>query len=71
MRFNANHLRKARRSAGYKRAEDAAAQLGIAMLTLYTYERGDREPRAQLMADMAALYGCKVTDFYDRVEVPA
>ena len=53
------NYRKARESAGIK-AERAAAELGVSITTLFSWERGDTSPSANKLIDMAKLYGRKV-----------
>jgi transcriptional regulator with XRE-family HTH domain len=53
------NYRKAREDAGIK-AERAAAELGVSITTLFSWERGDTAPTANKLIDMANLYGQKV-----------
>lgn len=50
------NYRKARRDAGIK-AEVAAAQLGVSLSTLFNWERGDTNPDANKVKEMAEMYG--------------
>lgn len=49
------NYRKARVDAGIK-AEQAAAAMGISVSTLFNWERGDTNPDANKVKEMAALY---------------
>ena len=41
----------------------AADNLGITQGTLLSYEKGYREPKADMLSRMSELYGCQVGDF--------
>jgi len=49
------NYRKAREEAGVK-AERAAAELGVSITTLFNWERGDTNPDADKVKDMARMY---------------
>lgn len=49
------NYRKAREKAGVK-AERAAAELGVSITTLFNWERGDTNPDADKVKDMARMY---------------
>lgn len=53
------NYRKAREKAGV-RAERAAAELGVSISTLFSWERGDTSPTASKLVEMAELYGVSV-----------
>lgn len=53
------NYRKAREDAGV-RPERAAAELGISITTLFSWERGETSPNADKLVDMARLYDKKV-----------
>lgn len=59
--MNLKHLKQARENAGYTQIE-AANKLGISDSTLKHYEQGSREPKNQMIIDMAQLYHVS-TDF--------
>lgn len=50
------NYRKAREEAQIK-AERAAAELGVSITTLFNWERGETQPNARNVRDMAMLYG--------------
>lgn len=50
------NYRKARRDAGIK-AEVAAAKLNVSLSTLFNWERGDTNPDANKVKEMAEMYG--------------
>lgn len=52
---NQSNYRKARVDAGI-RAEHAAAEMGVSVTTLFSWERGDTNPGADKVAIMARLY---------------
>lgn len=52
-----NHRYKEARVKAGIRAEQAAAQLGISLTTLYNWERGDTFPDANKVVEMVKLYG--------------
>ena len=43
--------------------KDAADSLGITQGTLLSYEKGYREPKADMLRRMSELYACEVGDF--------
>ena len=43
--------------------KDAADSLGITQGTLLSYEKGYREPKADMLRRMSELYGCEAWDF--------
>lgn len=49
-------FREARQAAGIK-AEQAAAQLGVSVTTLFSWERADTSPSASSIIDMVSMYG--------------
>lgn len=51
-----NNYRKARMAAEVK-AERAAAELGVSITTLFSWERGDTKPNGDNICAMAKLYG--------------
>lgn len=51
----ARNYRKAREEAGIK-AERAAAELGVSISTLFSWERGDTSPNAEKVLEMCQLY---------------
>ena len=53
------NYRKAREDAGV-RPERAAAELGVSITTLFSWERGETSPNADKLVSMANLYGKKV-----------
>ena len=53
------NFRKAREEAGI-RAERAAAELGVSITTLYSWEKGLTSPDADKLVEMTKLYGSKV-----------
>lgn len=55
------NYRKARRDAGVK-AEQAASALGVSITTLFSWERGDTNPSAERLVELAKLYGV-TTDY--------
>lgn len=54
-----NNYRKAREQAGI-RAERAAAELGVSITTLYSWEKGLTSPTTDKLIDMSKLYGARV-----------
>lgn len=53
------NYRKAREEAGI-RPERAAAELGVSITTLFSWERGATSPDADKLVSMATLYGAKI-----------
>lgn len=56
-------LRRWRRSASFT-VEQVAVQIGRGYTTVIGYERGVITPPANVLANLAALYGCKIDDFF-------
>ncbi len=59
--MNEQNYRKARVDAGFK-PEQAAAELGVSITTLFNWERGDTNPDADKIKAMSSLY--KVSSDY-------
>jgi len=57
--MNDQNYRQARIDAGLK-PEQAAAELGVSITTLFNWERGETSPDADKLVKMAALYDAKI-----------
>lgn len=55
------NYREARKRAGIK-AEQAASTLGVSITTIFSWERGDTNPSADRLVELAKLYGV-TTDY--------
>lgn len=51
-----NRFKQRRKEVGLT-AEQAAVKLGVSLGTLYSWERGDTQPRADTLARMVHVYG--------------
>lgn len=45
---------------------EAAEKLGVCQASVSAYERGAKAPRADVVADMAQVYGCSIEELLGR-----
>ena len=69
-RFDGTNLREARTAAGL-RPEQVALAIGRSVYSVHEYERGRVSPPANVLVDLAELYGCTVDHLLGREVVHA
>lgn len=67
--FSGAELRSLRVAAGLTQTT-LADRIGRSVYTVAAYERGQQQPTAESLGNMAAVLGCTVSEFYTESGVP-